>query len=70
MILLEIADHFAQTQASRDIPTISFVMCICVQSNGWTPLHMAAWSGHLEVVAALIAANANVDAADVRARVV
>ena len=33
-------------------------------ANGWSPLHGSAYKGHVEIVAALIAAKAEVNAKD------
>ena len=55
-----IAAHQPCLDMARQIPTLTFPRPLLLQ-KGNTPLHLAAWEGHLEVVGALLAAGAALD---------
>jgi ankyrin repeat protein len=43
--------------------TITLIICD-IPATGWTPLHIAAWTGRKEVVGQLLDAGAAIDAAN------
>ena len=47
------------------VASLQSFMWICEQPGGATPLYIASYNNHLEIVSALLAAGANKDAATV-----